>query len=54
MDGVTFTPGERITHPELGAGVVLDFNRDPALHAWRDKLDAPDIDPNFGYDVLVF
>jgi ERCC4-related helicase len=34
MDGVTFTPGQRITHPELGAGVVLDVPRDGYLRAF--------------------
>ena len=34
MDGVTFTPGEQITHPELGAGVVLDLPHDGYLRAF--------------------
>ena len=34
MDGVTFTPGERITHPEFGVGVVIDAPRDGYLRAF--------------------
>ena len=34
MDSVAFTPGERITHPEFGAGVVLDVPRDGYLRAF--------------------
>ena len=34
MDGVSYNPGERITHPELGAGVVLDVPRDGYLRAF--------------------
>ncbi|WP_114217151.1 SNF2-related protein [Ochrobactrum sp. 3-3] len=34
MDGTNFTPGERITHPEFGAGVVLDVPRDGYLRAF--------------------
>tara|TARA_R110002072_G_scaffold301584_1_gene481646 strand:- start:2842 stop:5607 length:2766 start_codon:yes stop_codon:yes gene_type:complete len=34
IDGTTFTPGERITHPEFGAGVVLDVPRDGFLRAF--------------------
>lgn len=34
MDGVTFIPGERITHPELGAGVVLELAHDGYLRAF--------------------
>ena len=34
MGGVTFSPGERITHPEFGAGVVLDVALDGYLRAF--------------------
>lgn len=34
MDGVTFTPGERITHPEFGVGVVIGAPRDGYLRAF--------------------
>ena len=34
MDGVSYIPGERIAHPELGAGVVLDVPRDGYLRAF--------------------
>jgi len=34
MAGVTFSPGERITHPEFGAGVVLDVLHDGYLRAF--------------------
>ena len=34
MGGVTFSPGERITHPEFGAGVVLDAPLDGYLRAF--------------------
>lgn len=34
MAGVTFSPGERITHPEFGAGVVLDVPHDGYLRAF--------------------
>ena len=34
MDGVTFTPGERITHPEFGVGIVINAPRDGYLRAF--------------------
>lgn len=34
MEGVTFTPGERITHQEFGAGVVIDAPSDGYLRAF--------------------
>jgi SNF2 family DNA or RNA helicase len=34
MAGATFSPGERITHPEFGAGVVLDVLHDGYLRAF--------------------
>ncbi|WP_340116150.1 SNF2-related protein [Pelagibius sp. 7325] len=34
MESISFTPGERITHPEFGAGVVLDTPRDGYLRAF--------------------
>jgi len=34
MAGVTFSPGQRITHPEFGAGVVLDVLHDGYLRAF--------------------
>ena len=34
MDSVTFTPGERITHPEFGVGVVLNAPREGYLRAF--------------------
>ncbi len=34
MEGRPFVPGERITHPEFGAGVVIDAPRDGYLRAF--------------------
>lgn len=34
MDGTSFSPGERITHPDFGAGVVLDAPREGYLRAF--------------------
>jgi len=34
MVDVTFSPGERITHPEFGAGVVLDAPHDGYMRAF--------------------
>ncbi len=34
MDGVSFSPGDRITHPDFGAGVVLDTPREGYLRAF--------------------
>lgn len=34
MDGVSFSPGDRITHPDFGAGVVLDAPREGYLRAF--------------------
>lgn len=34
MDGATFVPGQRITHPDFGVGVVLDFAREGYLRAF--------------------
>jgi superfamily II DNA or RNA helicase len=34
MDGVSFSPGDRITHPDFGAGVVLEAPREGYLRAF--------------------
>ena len=34
MDSPSFAPGERITHPDLGAGVVIDVAREGYLRAF--------------------
>ena len=34
MNGVSFSPGDRITHPDFGAGVVLDAPREGYLRAF--------------------
>lgn len=34
MDSVSYNPGERITHPDLGTGVVLEVPRDGYLRAF--------------------
>ncbi|TGQ51536.1 DEAD/DEAH box helicase [Mesorhizobium sp. M1C.F.Ca.ET.193.01.1.1] len=34
MDGADFSPGERITHPDFGTGVVLDSPREGYLRAF--------------------
>ncbi|RUW64798.1 hypothetical protein, partial [Mesorhizobium sp. M4B.F.Ca.ET.049.02.1.2] len=34
MDVANFSPGERITHPDFGAGVVLDSAREGYLRAF--------------------
>ncbi len=34
MDGPRFAPGERITHPDLGIGVVIDVAREGYLRAF--------------------
>ncbi|MEY9722101.1 SNF2 family DNA or RNA helicase [Sinorhizobium fredii] len=34
MEGASFAPGERITHPDFGAGVVLDVPREGYLRAF--------------------
>jgi len=31
MDSPSFAPGERISHPDLGAGVVIDVAREGYL-----------------------
>ena len=34
MDGLSFAPGERIIHPDLGIGVVIDVAREGYLRAF--------------------